>query len=591
MTQSSVAADIATVPLFFDTPDGARLFGVWREAQPATNTGTVWVVCPPFAEEEKSAHRALAQVCEALCRRGDSSLFMQYRGTGDSAGDFATSTLAQWQLDIAAACNEARRRYPAQRLGVIGLRLGATLAALEANAVGADCLVLLEPILQGRQVLSAMSQRKRLRAMMTQHEGQVAAESQTALSSAPAEPTDDIEDFDGWGVGAALRADLQALDLMVQMPAFAGSTLLLQIGPRAEIAAGLQKLLARLQEPSASAAAQAIVMQPFWNLLDYVYPDALIQTLLGADLGLAARTDRRESVTTYDANRPASPPDASGTERAVAFENVAGQQLIGVYHEAAGAATAVITLHGWTGYRTGPHQMLTRAAREFAAAGCSVLRFDFAGRGDSGGDTEVATLATMADDTHAAISWCREAGHSRVVLLGLCSGCEVAVAAAAEEGVQGLALWSAPVFAAVASDARTSRKRLHHLKAYARKLLRPATYAKIVTGRLDKKAIRQVVTQGGGGEARNVESGEPGHLPPGWRAAALRGFEGVRYPQLWIYGTADPTTAEALAWYRQHAAVPATVHLVEGANHSYYSLAWEREVIAHTKAWLAELVQ
>jgi alpha/beta superfamily hydrolase len=79
--------------------------------------------------------------------------------------------------------------------------------------------------------------------------------------------------------------------------------------------------------------------------------------------------------------------------------------------------------------------------------GFSVLRFDFAGRGDSEGDTEHATLATMADDTRAAIEWCRrEKGVSRVVLLGLCSGCEVALAASTESGICGMALWSAPVF-------------------------------------------------------------------------------------------------------------------------------------------------
>jgi hypothetical protein len=49
-------------PFFFQTPDGARLFGVWRA--PADEPRAVWVICPPFAEEEKSAHRTLVELCE-----------------------------------------------------------------------------------------------------------------------------------------------------------------------------------------------------------------------------------------------------------------------------------------------------------------------------------------------------------------------------------------------------------------------------------------------------------------------------------------------------------------------------------------------
>jgi uncharacterized protein len=298
-------------------------------------------------------------------------------------------------------------------------------------------------------------------------------------------------------------------------------------------------------------------------------------------------------------------------EHAITFRNAAEQQIIGVWHAPKEPATSgisrrdatIVMLHGWSGYRTGPHQMLTRAARAFAAAGYGVLRFDFAGRGDSQGDTELATLATMAEDTRAALEWCRrkialkapaampahvetESGSEpHIVLLGLCSGCEVAFAAAREPGVAALALWSAPVFAAEQSSERAARKRAHHLKEYARKLLRPATYIKLLTGRLDMKGIRKAM-EGGGTESKNAEAQQAGQLPPGWRAAALRRFERFHAPLLLIYGTADPTTEEALAWYRERSRSQPHVHMVEGANHSYYGLAWEREVIDVTLRWL-----
>jgi pimeloyl-ACP methyl ester carboxylesterase len=86
------------------------------------------------------------------------------------------------------------------------------------------------------------------------------------------------------------------------------------------------------------------------------------------------------------------------SEEAVSLINASGQRIIGVWHEPGRDAShrnpSIVMLHGWSGTRTGPHQMLTRAARAFAADGYRALRFDFAGRGDSDGDTESATLAS-----------------------------------------------------------------------------------------------------------------------------------------------------------------------------------------------------
>jgi pimeloyl-ACP methyl ester carboxylesterase len=264
-------------------------------------------------------------------------------------------------------------------------------------------------------------------------------------------------------------------------------------------------------------------------------------------------------------------------------------------------------LHGWSGYRSGPHQMLTRAARAFSAQGHGVLRFDFGGRGDSQGDCATASLATMAGDVEAALGWCRANSYdsSGIVLLGLCSGCEVALAAATMPGVCGLALWSAPVFAAAASPRRTARKRADNLKTYARKLLQPNTYARLLRGRLDLHGIARAL-RASGGENRNREApvagpdatvkgttagneGESGALPGGWREAALARFGRYRKPLLLVYGSADPTTPEALAWYRERYRGEAQVHCIVGANHSYYGLDWERQVIAHTAAWLLRL--
>lgn len=246
-------------------------------------------------------------------------------------------------------------------------------------------------------------------------------------------------------------------------------------------------------------------------------------------------------------------------------------------------------MHGWSGYRTGPHQMLTRAARHFSAENYAVLRFDFAGRGDSDGDTELATLATMQADAKAAHQLLKARFNAPVLLVGLCSGCEIAVAAISDE-VAGVLLWSAPVFAALPSTERQAKKRGENLKKYAQKLLNVSTYKKLLTGRLDTKGISKAVQGKSGAASKNQESNEAGQLPPGFRAASLKSWKGYSGPLLQIYGGADPITEEASKWYRENSGENLdsrlTMKIVEGANHSFYGLGWEKEVFELSSEWL-----
>ena len=271
----------------------------------------------------------------------------------------------------------------------------------------------------------------------------------------------------------------------------------------------------------------------------------------------------------------------------VTFPNARGETLVGVrYQPAQTPRGALLFLHGWSGYRTGPHQMLTRAARHFGARGWASLRFDFAGRGDSEGDTAMATLATMRDDANIALKLLRQSvTEGPLLAVGLCSGCEIAVAAASDN-YDGIALWSAPIFAALPEQSGQDKKRAANLGKYARKLLDPRTYLKIARGQVDTAAVGKAMKGGGGAANKNVESREPGQLPPGFRAQSLADWKRYGGPILQIYGDADPIAPDARAWYAQHSARPPRVETVAGANHSFYGLEWESQVFEITEKWL-----
>lgn len=237
-------------PLFFSSGE-LQLFGIWRAAP---NAKRVWVLCPPFAEEEKSAHRTLTEIALALQTRGEASLLFCYRGTGDSAGEFADANLSDWRADIRAAIDVATARAPAAEIGLLGVRLGASLAYLERER--AQYLRLIEPILSGRSMLSQLNTRQKMRVQM--------AGGGAALPAG---------DLDGWPLGDALRDDLNALDLR-GVQAFDGQAQVWSVGPRDAVAAPLQAFAQQI-----GASSRAVVMPAFWNLLDYTPPTPLLAAL------------------------------------------------------------------------------------------------------------------------------------------------------------------------------------------------------------------------------------------------------------------------------------------------------------------------
>ncbi len=133
-------------PFFFPDPTN-RLFGVFHEAEGAPRLPMVF--CHPFGEEKLWTHRVFVTFARALARRGHPVLRFDHRGNGDSSGAFADSSISTALEDIAVAVETIRSRTPAPAVGLLGLRLGATLAAAAGRRARRSCLVLWSPIVEG----------------------------------------------------------------------------------------------------------------------------------------------------------------------------------------------------------------------------------------------------------------------------------------------------------------------------------------------------------------------------------------------------------------------------------------------------------
>src|SRR5262249_27287400 len=90
-------------------------------------------------------------LAERLADDGHLVLRLDLSGMGDSSGNLWDPDRVQaWSDDIAAGVAELRARG-AEHISVVGLRLGALLAALVAPALGVDRLVAWLPVSSGRR--------------------------------------------------------------------------------------------------------------------------------------------------------------------------------------------------------------------------------------------------------------------------------------------------------------------------------------------------------------------------------------------------------------------------------------------------------
>jgi uncharacterized protein len=135
-----------------------RLFGIY---EPAVLTGRGKrgaVLCYPWGPEYVHAHRVMRQLAIRLAGAGIHTLRFDFFGTGDSAGEMVDADLGTWEADIELAMEELRDIVGSARMTLIGLRLGATLAARVAvrRPRDVDNLALWDPIVSGPDYLASL---------------------------------------------------------------------------------------------------------------------------------------------------------------------------------------------------------------------------------------------------------------------------------------------------------------------------------------------------------------------------------------------------------------------------------------------------
>jgi pimeloyl-ACP methyl ester carboxylesterase len=141
-------------PIFFGPPE-RELYAChhFPLSAPARSSSAV-VLCNGAGHEYERSHKTMRQLALLLARSGRHALRFDYYGTGDSAGECGEGSLFTWRGDIGTAIDECRRVTGCDRVTLVGLRLGATLAAqAAADRDDVEALVLLAPVVDAETLL------------------------------------------------------------------------------------------------------------------------------------------------------------------------------------------------------------------------------------------------------------------------------------------------------------------------------------------------------------------------------------------------------------------------------------------------------
>lgn len=137
---------------FFFGEAPKRLYGAYDA--PTGRGGTALVVAPGWGPEYLAAHKVLRTLARRASEKGIHAMRFDYYGTGDSMGDDREVSVESLQDDLRLAVQECLDVAEVEEVWLVGVRLGATIAAVSAPTLDAvRGVVLWDPLIRGRDFL------------------------------------------------------------------------------------------------------------------------------------------------------------------------------------------------------------------------------------------------------------------------------------------------------------------------------------------------------------------------------------------------------------------------------------------------------
>ena len=405
----------------------------WLDLPDDDNVVGAAVLCPSMGLEAAYSARALRDLAHRLAASRWAVLRVDYAGMGDSSGNWTDPDLvAEWRHGVRAAI-ECVRTLEAPRIAVVGLRIGATLAAAAlTDAAGVDDLVLWDPCATGK---SFLREQRALWAFRNEQAIQWGT-LRDGESWGSGKPSDDGS-FEAPGAmfSAQTVSDLQSLAISPNDPGLASRELVLTREGR--------KLDRTLEEKRAMSHVEfsEIEGQEVLFDADAITPEPTLRRILA---WLTEPTGRVARVET-----PKLPAEAlhRADGRLAVIERplvIGSARLFAMLSEPEdhpvdrSAPTVIFFNVGRIGHH-GPARLWVDLARSWSSEGLRCLRLDLSGLGDSPTRPQrtenVEFPADGLDDLRDVRGAVVDEFGSEVVLVGLCSGGYHAIEGALDEPV------------------------------------------------------------------------------------------------------------------------------------------------------------
>jgi alpha/beta superfamily hydrolase len=417
-------------PVIFDD-----CFGWLHEGQPSATRGVV--LCQPFGRETMWVHKGWRVLAEELSAAGSPTLRFDYAGTGDSAGDSEEGEqLELWLQSIRSAIAYLKETTGVTQVALCGLRLGATLAARVGADQAIDELVLLAPVLSGRQYLREL----RLLQQNWLETG--------GINVTPAPADANYAEAVGHRLIASSVATLSKLDLLRDAK-------LADHSPRRVLVLdSYDPVRSKKLADAYSAADTDASFDSFDECAAFMQESGVTET---PRLAIARIVEwLGETVLAKEVVANAAPTsvlsDNGVRETPVIFDN---GRLFGILCEPeAGTASrrAVVFVNPGATHRIGDARVSVTLARRLARQGIASLRFDIATLGDSATPVDHRPLPMLfsragCDDVVAAAAYLASRGLHDVSCFAVCSGAYLCLhAASVSPFIRSLVLVNAPKF-------------------------------------------------------------------------------------------------------------------------------------------------
>lgn len=264
--KSCLTNKMTETPFFFSN-GSHKLFGILHEPENRFN-GTGFVFCSPFAEEKLWTHMVFVNFARELAQIGYPVLRFDYMGHGDSEGDFEDSTVETRLSDIKSAIQALKTKVSlVEKVDLLGLRLGATLAALTAEKEpDISHLILWEPIINGSSYMQEL-----LRVNLSTQSAiykEIRHNRQALIQIMKEGGTVNV---DGYEIAWPLYEQTVGIDFLDRKKTHPGRALLVQISKKK---GNMNNKLDKLRSLYDHCELGIAVEEPFWKEIRFFYPKA-----------------------------------------------------------------------------------------------------------------------------------------------------------------------------------------------------------------------------------------------------------------------------------------------------------------------------